>query len=695
MEDIALGPSVTRPQSKTEEVAIMIRDAVKVYDKSNVVFRGLNMTVPKGKIYGLLGPSGCGKTTLLSCIVGRSELDSGEIMVKALKREDIGYMPQDLNLHEHLTISQTYKFYGGMLNMNKDEIAKRTKELALLLELPSDNRLVETLSGGQQRRVSLGVALLHNPNILILDEPTVGLDPVLSHSIWNHLVSFAEEGKTIIITTHYIEEARQAHTIGMMRGGILLAEDSPETLIARCNTATLEEAFLSLSYKQETSSNTQVDDSYKKLSSKKSNTKLKFDDGFFRLNRMNCLLYKNVSLLWQQKSFLVFLFLLPLVQTYFFNLAIGHDPKGLYIAVVNEEIQHRQSGECKPEYYKGCFLDNPQDVIMSCAYVEQMKTKSMNILHYNDVDTALKAVKRNDAWGLLYFPTNYTTSMAVRFVNASRTSDLDVELSTVQAWIDLSDQYIGNMVKANVIFGMQEYLGVALTKCNVSTKIGNTPITFKEPVYGSINTTFIHYASAAILCLCCYYLPVLLTAGLILTEKKEGMMERMMVSGIKFTEVLVSTVIMQMIIHVVQTAISMYVMYIYFDNPYLGDHFPTVLILILLGVEGMIFGFLIGAICKDFIFATYLGTGSNLMMSFTCGLIWPLEGAHFLLKSTGPLFPLTAPVRALLAVTAKGWSFDSEPVYMGLLSIFGWSTIMIIAIFITSRINKDLWILRK
>lgn len=653
------------------------------------------MTVPKGKIYGLLGPSGCGKTTLLSCIVGRSELDSGDIMVKAFKREDIGYMPQDLNLHEHLTIAQTYKFYGGMLNMDKEQIAKRIKELSLLLELPSDNRLVETLSGGQQRRVSLGVALLHDPNILILDEPTVGLDPVLSHSIWNHLVSFAERGKTIIITTHYIEEARQAHTIGMMRGGILLAEDSPDALIARCNTSTLEEAFLTLSYKQETSSNTQVDDSFKKLASKKSSTKLKLNDGFFRLNRMNCLLYKNVSLLFQQKMFLLFLFLLPLVQTYFFNLAIGHDPKGLYIAVVNKEMQQRQPGECKPEYYEGCFLDNPDDVIMSCAYVDQMKTKEMNILHYDDVDTALKAVKKNDAWGLLYFPTNYTTSMAIRFVNASRTSDLDVELSTVQAWIDLSDQYIGNMVKANVIFGMQEYLGIALTKCNVSTKIGTTPISFREPVYGSVNTTFIHYASAAILCLCCYYLPVLLTAGLILTEKKEGMMERMMVSGIKFTEVLVSTVIMQMIIHAIQTAISMYVMYVYFDNPYIGDHFPTILILILLGMEGMIFGFLIGAICKDFIFATYLGTGSNIMMSFTCGLIWPLEGAHYLLKLTGPLFPMTAPVKALLAVTAKGWSFDSEPVYMGLISIFGWSIIMIIAIFITSRLNKDLWILRK
>ncbi|VVC43850.1 Hypothetical protein CINCED_3A015312 [Cinara cedri] len=695
MDDIAPGlTAVDTPPFR--EPAVMVRDAVKIYDKNNVVLRGLNMTVPKGQIYGLLGPSGCGKTTLLSAIVGRSELDSGDIMVKAFKREDIGYMPQDLNLHEHLTILQTFKFYGRMLNMSTETILERANDLMTLLELPPNDRLIESLSGGQQRRVSLGVALLHNPIILILDEPTVGLDPVLSHSIWNHLISFAAQGKTIIITTHYIEEARQANTIGMMRGGVLLAEESPDMLMARCNAVTLEEAFLSLSHKQETSTNTKIDDTYKKLTySKKTNKKLNIDDGFFRTNRMNCLLYKNVSLLWQQKPFLGFLFLLPLVQTYFFNLAIGHDPKGLSIAIVNKELQQRHIGECKPEFYQGCFLNNTHDVLMSCAYVEKMHSKSMKILNYNDVDTALKAVKRNDAWGLLYFPTNYTTSLAARFVNATRTSSLDVELSTVNAWIDLSNQYIGNMVKSSVIYGMQQYLGDALTNCNVSTKVGNIPILFKTPIYGSVDTTFIHYASASILCLCCYYLPVLLTAGLILTEKKGGIMERMMVSGIKFTEVMASSCVMQMTIHAIQTAISMYVMYVHFDNPYNGDHFTTVLILLLIGMEGMIFGFLIGAVCKDFVFAAYLGAGSNIMMSFTCGLIWPLEGAHFLLKETGPLWPMTAPVRALLAITAKGWTIESQPVYMGFVSIFMWSGIMVVIIFIYSKFNKDLWVLRK
>ncbi|XP_050422557.1 ABC transporter G family member 23-like isoform X2 [Adelges cooleyi] len=701
MEEISLdsGANGSRPppnQSQGgEEIAISIKEAVKMYSK-NVILKGLNMTVPKGKIYGLLGPSGCGKTTLLSSIVGRTSLDSGEIILKATKREDIGYMPQDLNLHEHLTILQTFKFYGKMLNMPEQLILERAKDLSLLLELPPDNRLVVELSGGQQRRVSLGVALLHNPNILILDEPTVGLDPVLSSSIWNHLVSFAANGKTIIITTHYIEEARQANLIGLMREGVLLAEESPEMLMARCNANSLEEAFLILSRKQEMSANTEVNDTYNKSYFNRGKaTQTKLNDGFFRMNRMNCLMYKNLTLLWQQKPFLCFLFLLPLVQTYFFNLAIGHDPQGLSIAVVNKEVASKGIAECNPDLYSGCFLDDPNSVTISCAFEDQIKSKTLKITHFDDVRTALAAVRKNYAWGLLYFPVNYTNSMAVRFANATRTSEYHVESSTVQAWIDLSDQYIGNMVKANVLYTTQEFLQGALRRCNVNEKIANIPISFKTPVYGSIHTSFIHYASAAILCLCCYYLPVLLTAGLILTEKKEGMMERMMVSGVKFTEVLVSTVIIQMAIHGLQTLLAMYVMYIHFDNPYLGSHFPTMLLLMLLGMEGMIFGFLIGALCQDFSIAAYIGTGSNIMMAFTCGLVWPLEGAHYLLKTYGPFLPMTAPVRALLAITAKGWWFDTAPVIAGFASIFGWSVVMVAAIFLVSRLNKDIWVMRK
>lgn len=192
--------------------------------------------------YGLLGASGCGKTTLLSCIVGRRKLDSGEIFVlggkpgtkgefyikyaimnnnyfeyfvgSGVPGKRVGYMPQEIALYSEFSIKETMMYFGWIFGMKTSEIMERLQFLLNFLDLPSQNRLVKNLSGGQQRRVSFAVALMHDPELLILDEPTVGVDPLLRQSIWNHLVHITKAGqKTVIITTHYIEEARQAHTV--------------------------------------------------------------------------------------------------------------------------------------------------------------------------------------------------------------------------------------------------------------------------------------------------------------------------------------------------------------------------------------------------------------------------------------------------------------------------------------------------
>lgn len=173
--------------------------------------------------YGLLGASGCGKTTLLSCIVGRKRLNSGEIWVlggkpgtrgSGVPGKRVGYMPQEIALYAEFSIKETMTYFGWIFGMSTPEIIERLRFLLNFLDLPSENRLVKNLSGGQQRRVSFAVALMHDPELLILDEPTVGVDPLLRQSIWNHLVHITKAGqKTVIITTHYIEEARQAHTV--------------------------------------------------------------------------------------------------------------------------------------------------------------------------------------------------------------------------------------------------------------------------------------------------------------------------------------------------------------------------------------------------------------------------------------------------------------------------------------------------
>lgn len=126
----------------------------------------------------------------------------------------VGYMPQEIALYAEFSIKETMMYFGWIFGMQTSEIKERLHFLLNFLDLPSENRLVKNLSGGQQRRVSFAVALMHDPELLILDEPTVGVDPLLRQSIWNHLVHITKAGqKTVIITTHYIEEARQAHTV--------------------------------------------------------------------------------------------------------------------------------------------------------------------------------------------------------------------------------------------------------------------------------------------------------------------------------------------------------------------------------------------------------------------------------------------------------------------------------------------------
>ncbi|CAH2096872.1 unnamed protein product [Euphydryas editha] len=173
--------------------AVVVKRACKYYGKQDKpdykpVLQHLDMTVEKGIIYGLLGASGCGKTTLLSCIVGRRKLDSGEVWVLGGKPGEkgsgvpgprVGYMPQDIALVGEFTVRDAVYYFGRIYGMKKQKLKERFDFLLNLLDLPSGSRFIKSLSGGQQRRVSLAAALVHEPELLILDEPTVGLDPVL------------------------------------------------------------------------------------------------------------------------------------------------------------------------------------------------------------------------------------------------------------------------------------------------------------------------------------------------------------------------------------------------------------------------------------------------------------------------------------------------------------------------------------
>lgn len=204
----------------------------------------------------MMGSSGCGKTTLISCLVGMKSLDSGDIEIfgepPGVNRAKIGYMPQDTALINDFTVRENIWFFGTIYGMKADKINERFLFLSDLLELPDERRLLRDCSGGEKRRVSFALTMVHEPELLILDEPTVGVDPILRSKIWNYLIEITTtKNVTVVLSTHYIEEARQSTHVGVMRNGVQLAEDTPGNILQMTETTCLEEAFLKLSEKQE------------------------------------------------------------------------------------------------------------------------------------------------------------------------------------------------------------------------------------------------------------------------------------------------------------------------------------------------------------------------------------------------------------------------------------------------------------
>lgn len=217
----------------------------------------LNLKVKKGEIYGLLGPNGAGKTTAIKILSGLLKPSSGEAFVLGNKIPDkkiassIGYMPQETALYVGLTVHQNMNFYGKLFGIKNSKIKEKEKELLEFVDLYNwRNELVQNLSGGMKHRASLACTLIHEPELLFLDEPTVGVDPELRISFWDYFNELKDKGTTILITTHYMDEARRCDRVGFMNKGNLIAEGTPEELLIKARTDSLEDAFLEFSRKE-------------------------------------------------------------------------------------------------------------------------------------------------------------------------------------------------------------------------------------------------------------------------------------------------------------------------------------------------------------------------------------------------------------------------------------------------------------
>ena len=244
-----------RKEDRVEkDIYVDVKNISKYYGKKHVL-DGVSIRIKSGDIYGILGPSGCGKTTIVKIISGIVEVTSGEVFVLGEKMPNlktmarIGYMAQSDALYEQLSAQENMKFFGKIYGLKNNVIKERSYELLKLVNLHKEgDKRVGSFSGGMKRRLSLAISLLNKPDILILDEPTVGIDPLLRKDIWKEFQKIAQNNTAILVTTHVMDEATKCDNLAMVRDGKIIATGTPDEIINMSGENSIEEAFIHFSH---------------------------------------------------------------------------------------------------------------------------------------------------------------------------------------------------------------------------------------------------------------------------------------------------------------------------------------------------------------------------------------------------------------------------------------------------------------
>ena len=235
------------------DISVSIRNLSVTLGTNTKALDDISLDLGSGRAIGFIGPSGAGKTTLIRSIVGGISPSSGSVRVlgevagSAKLRKDVSYMTQELSVYPDLTVVENIKYFATMYGQSRSEIKNTVK--VILKEIDLEDRaksLVKNLSGGQKQRASLAIALIGSPKLMVLDEPTIGLDPLLRDSLWKLFNKLTAAGTTILVSSHSMDEAQRCDDLVLIRDGKIIAHDTPANLAKQTKTKTIEESFLKL-----------------------------------------------------------------------------------------------------------------------------------------------------------------------------------------------------------------------------------------------------------------------------------------------------------------------------------------------------------------------------------------------------------------------------------------------------------------
>ncbi|XP_015793401.1 ABC transporter G family member 23 [Tetranychus urticae] len=696
-------------------LAVRVRNVCLTYgsgQKTTCVLNNLSISVPVGSIYGLLGPSGCGKTSLLGVISGLFRPESGLVRVygsppgtqgSGVPDSGLGYMPQDTSLHTDLTIYENLWYFGRLFFLPPAVLNKRIDFLVTLLEMPEPNRLVSTLSGGQQRRVSLACAIIHKPRLAILDEPTCGVDPVLCHKIWQLLNKFSKEDKmTIIITTHYIEECRKASMVGFMRAGEVLEEDTPSNLTARYQTPKLEEIFYKICFSQKrrntilsrrmsTQSPTLAPDDKQRdyVSPYKSYRSTYPIHSFF--SSIYTLTWRYMLQSLRSPVYLLLLFIFPVSSLVIMDICVGRSPFDVPVGWVVADTPDYLGSHVKEENFSEAFFTHQVPYYPDVLY-NAIDHHVLDIIKYPNLDDALADVRNGKLTSVLHMKQHFSTAFHER---ADMFSGKDVDNATISRgtiWLyaDFVDKFMVTTVSASVEFALLKVFNVTAPAYNLTYHQRALPVQLGEIDEGGLANIYeINLSSflvPGLIIASTFACSFAISSLALIAEVEDKIFVRNFSAGLTSSQIIFSQLISRFIFFsingVVFLAVSVYLLGI----PCRSTPIIPILIIWVQVIAGCSAGVFFGAAFPKFESALYVSLFTFGLVTAFSGLFWPPEAIPYYMKTFSFLSPFTESVVALRKVMAQfGISF-SKVVLPGMITSICWITFFDVgAIYILKR----------
>lgn len=690
---------------------------------------------------------------------------------------------------------------------------------------------------------------MHSPPLLILDEPTVGVDPLLRQSIWKHLVTLAQTEKiTVVITTHYIEEARQANVVGLMRHGKLLAEDSPDNLMSQHKMDNLEDVFLKLCISDSsrkaaklaglgldpsslaaspdlmrpakfaglsTAANNKgkgpvlldanglpivaqqtgalsermvakkkrqfpsvfllTDDNGKQVERRQQEvatpasdqqlasvaivtgneaetngesktgragspasspasslasdkeeqlaaiaakavrgcaspegetttttttttapTSPDNDTGSsapdFVVNKNNlrsmvpgtkyapkkvsastwskslmAVIWKNYIRLKRNPPVLIFEFILPAVQVILFCLCIGGDPFDVPLAVVNDEV-----------------IPNA-----SRFFLDAIDKNAIRQVPFTNLTLAIESVRRGETWGAIHIPDRYTNSLLQRLTSPEDVTNETLASGTINIYPDLTNLHLALAMENTFREAFIKFVKHQLNIMGYEPDVAELPIRVEEPVYGTMKRNgYLEFMAPGVVISITYVMATGLTALAFILEKRDGLLERSLVSGVTTSQILLAHASVQVIVMTIQISLVLAFTFFVFEIPSNGPFFWVVLLILLQGCTGMGFGLLVSAVCDEENTAVMMLVGTFYTNLILAGIIWPLEAMPRWLRWLSYAQPQTLPTETLRNILSRGWGIGETGVYVGFLVTIGWLVVFLVAAGLCMRYTK-------